>query len=212
MSDDESFIARWSRRKRSPEAAEADEAKRAGAAGPPATAPAEDAAAAPEAEPAVELASLPPLDSIGPDSDVSAFLAPGVPANLTRAALRRAWSSDPEIRDFIGLVENGWDFNAPDGAPGFGTLTAEEARRLFGLLSNPGAPADPGAAGPQAASAVPDPTASGQEQPRQEAEKLLDSQTLPQRNEDDIAPQQNPQDREYTPILPRPGHGGAVPR
>ena len=29
---------------------------------------------------------------------------------------------DPVIRDFIGLSENSWDFNAPDGIPGFGSL------------------------------------------------------------------------------------------
>jgi hypothetical protein len=50
---------------------------------------------------------------------------------LTRAALRRAWSADPTIRDFIGLSENSWDFNAPGGVPGFGSLKAEDARRLL---------------------------------------------------------------------------------
>ena len=53
------------------------------------------------------------------------------PPDLTRAALRRAWSADPSIRDFIGLSENSWDFNAPGGVPGFGSLTAEDARRLL---------------------------------------------------------------------------------
>ena len=53
------------------------------------------------------------------------------PADLTRAALRRAWSADPTIRDFIGLSENSWDFNAPGGVPGFGSLKAEDARRLL---------------------------------------------------------------------------------
>jgi hypothetical protein len=50
---------------------------------------------------------------------------------LTRAALRRAWSADPTIREFIGLSENSWDFNATGGVPGFGSLTAENARRLL---------------------------------------------------------------------------------
>src|SRR5262249_37211422 len=60
------------------------------------------------------------------------FLAPGVPAELTRAALRRAWSADPAIRDFVGLAENQWDFTAPGGAPGFGSLTdTEQIRQLL---------------------------------------------------------------------------------
>jgi hypothetical protein len=35
-----------------------------------------------------------------------------VPQDLARAALRRAWTVDPAIRDFVGLFENCWDFNA----------------------------------------------------------------------------------------------------
>ena len=53
-------------------------------------------------------------ESIVAESDVRAFLAPGVPPELTRAALRRTWSADPKIRDFIGLSENSWDFNDLD--------------------------------------------------------------------------------------------------
>jgi hypothetical protein len=36
---------------------------------------------------------LPSIESIVAESDVRAFLAPGVPPELTRAALRRAWST-----------------------------------------------------------------------------------------------------------------------
>ena len=66
--------------------------------------------------------SLPPIESIGAESDIRPFLQPGVPQELTRAALRRAWVTDPAIRDFIGLSENSWDFNSPDGASRFGSL------------------------------------------------------------------------------------------
>ena len=45
-----------------------------------------------------------------------------MPAELTRAALRQAWASDPAIRDFIGIAENQWDFNDPEAMPGFGLL------------------------------------------------------------------------------------------
>src|SRR3954452_2832661 len=69
-----------------------------------------------------DLASLPSLDSITAATDVRAFLTPGVPADITRAALRRAWAADPAIRDFKGLAENDWDFTDPTAMPGFGAL------------------------------------------------------------------------------------------
>jgi hypothetical protein len=78
-----------------------------------------------------DTASLPLIGSISAGSDIRPFLSASVPADVTRAALRRAWSVDPAIRDFIGLSENSWDFNAASGVPGFGSLTAEDARRLL---------------------------------------------------------------------------------
>jgi hypothetical protein len=71
-----------------------------------------------------------PFESIGSGSDIRPFLASGVPADVTRAALRRAWSTDPAICDFVGLSENSWDFNAPSGVPGFGPLSTEGSSRL----------------------------------------------------------------------------------
>ena len=65
---------------------------------------------------------LPPIDAITVDTDIRAFLKSRVPAELTRAALHRAWISDPAIRDFIGIAENQWDFNDPTGIAGFGPL------------------------------------------------------------------------------------------
>ncbi len=71
-----------------------------------------------DAQAAFDPASLPPIESINALSDIRAFLAPGVPAALTRAALRRAWVADPAIRDFVGLSENSWDFNDSRQHPG----------------------------------------------------------------------------------------------
>jgi hypothetical protein len=76
-------------------------------------------------------ASLPSIDSIAADTDIVAFLKSGVPAELMRAALRRAWTSDPAIRDFIGIAENQWDFNDPNGIFGFGRLDATESGVTF---------------------------------------------------------------------------------
>jgi len=63
---------------------------------------------------------LPPIESITAASGIRGFLAPGVPAELSRAALRRAWTTDPAIRDFVGLAESQWDFTMPDAVPGSG--------------------------------------------------------------------------------------------
>ena len=92
------------------------------------------AGAAPQSEPVVDLTDLPAIKAIGADSDITRFLSHGVPATLVRAALRQAWSADPAIRDFIGPSENAWDFTAPAGVPGFGSLAAEDAQRLLALL------------------------------------------------------------------------------
>jgi len=51
--------------------------------------------------PAFDPASLPSLQSITVGTDIRSFLASNVPLELTRAALRRTWVTDPAIREFI---------------------------------------------------------------------------------------------------------------
>jgi len=140
MKDREAFLARWSRRKRKAAAAQAEPVTEQPAA-PAATASekSEPPSAPPvppsQPQPAAE---LPPIDSIDSGTDIRAFLEQGVPQDLARAALRRAWSSDPAIRDFIGLSENAWDFNAPEGVPGFGPFAPDAARQLVAqVLGDP---------------------------------------------------------------------------
>ena len=129
MSDQEKFLSRWSRRKlepadekvpsEPPQAADAPAAS-ADAAKPAAASPARQGEAAPVPE--FDLSKLPSLDSIGADSDIKAFLQSGVPLALRNAALRRAWSADPAIRNYIGPAEYAWDFTDPKAMPGFGDL------------------------------------------------------------------------------------------
>ena len=136
MSDPEQFLSRWSRRKR--EAAD-DPAAHAEESGPVDNVPPRDEAqpASTDAPPPFDPASLPPIESITANSDIRAFFSPGVPADLVRAALRRVWTSDPAIRDFVGLSENAWDFTAPDGVPGFGPLEmTSELRQLVSQSLN----------------------------------------------------------------------------
>lgn len=123
MADEDGFLSRWSRR--------AQEAKRrqdahgvkaepAPEASPPVPSP--PPADAPVAEPEFDIASLPALEDVSIETDISVFLQNGVPEALKNAALRKAWALDPLIRDYIGPVENGWDFNDPESIPGFGYL------------------------------------------------------------------------------------------
>src|SRR6185312_14579743 len=109
MSEDENFLSRWSRRKQEV-AKEAKLEEKPAARAQGAEAPSE-APAKPADVP--ELTKLPSLDEITAETDISGFLRQGVPTDLTRAALRRAWTSDPTIRDFVGLQENDWVFNKP---------------------------------------------------------------------------------------------------
>ena len=90
---------------------------------------------------------LPPIESIDAEADIRPFLAPGVPKDLTRAALRRAWSTDPAIRDFIGLSENSWNFNAPSGIAGFASVTTGDTQRAL--------PKDPESLNPERPAARP---------------------------------------------------------
>ena len=139
MSDD-NFIGRWSRLKRETES-EKRRAEKPSQAPPearteqPAAASAQPSAAPGEthrdATPPFDPATLPSIDSIVAGTDIRAFLQKGVPAELTKAALRRAWTTDPAIRDFIEIAENQWDFTDPASIPGFGTLKAgDEVRQL----------------------------------------------------------------------------------
>jgi hypothetical protein len=152
MSDPENLLTRWSRRKS--EAGEDGEQSKSPA--PPASVQDvdakggarvgedhrthEDAQGVPRgvpgpAEPAFDISSLPPIESITAESDIRAFLAPGVPPDLTRAALRRAWAADPKIRDFVGLAEYAWDYHAPGSMAGFGPLEmTDELRRLVARI------------------------------------------------------------------------------
>ena len=129
---EDNFLARWSRRKR--DVAEAEKAATQIESREAPAKPDEQSgtAQAEAAEPQFDPASLPPIESIDSLTDVTAFLRAGVPADLTRAALRRVWTADPAIRDFVGLAENAWDFTDPNAMPGFGPLEAtDDVRRMI---------------------------------------------------------------------------------
>src|SRR5215467_3464636 len=133
MSED--FLLRWSRRKRG--AVEKGEAAETGAPAAPsdrgdeAESPATTPGAAPAKadEPLFDLKDLPPIESITAATDIRPFLRPGVPAEIARAALRRAWTADPAIRDFVGLADYDWDYHTPGSMAGFGPLEMTDELR-----------------------------------------------------------------------------------
>ncbi len=218
MSGDDGFLARWSRRKRSAAATARQSAKPENAEDSATSKTAATALPAEETRSLFDPEGLAPIDSIGTGSDIRPFLVAGVPADLVRAALRRAWSADPAIRDFIGLSENSWDFNAPGGVPGFGSLTAEETRRLLAQVmentASPGAdhlsdnkvPQSADAPGQQATASVPD-------QMKVIHDIHADRRnSAPQPQASNVATQHEKGERKLGSPSPRHRHGGALPR
>jgi hypothetical protein len=135
------FLSRWARRKQATQAAgraqgppDADSPvapeQAAGSGAPESRDTSDTSASKPElGTPEFDPGSLPAIESITAETDIRAFLKAGVPTELTRAALRRVWTSDPKIRNFVGLADYDWDFNAPGSMAGFGPLEGAEALR-----------------------------------------------------------------------------------
>jgi hypothetical protein len=249
MSEPENFIARWSRRKR--EAAE-DEATKSSAA-PDATAesahPSEDrreesdaprarSGASEPPEFAPDLAKLPPIETITAETDIRAFLAPGVPPELTRAALRRVWAADPKIRDFVGLADYDWDFNAPGAMTGFGSLEMtdelrQQIARMVGRSLATAATESPAQTSADV-QGKPSPTetstesvAAAAEVPTQHVQSNAgtsqnerigaqnephNSEALPQRSKEDIASRNSSENTNNDQLIEKRLHGRALPK
>ncbi len=111
----ETFVARWSRRKRSPRDSDEAAVPAAGgkaAAGDPAVgdpAVGDPAVGDPEAGDPEVIAKLPDIDSLDETSDFKPFMAKGVPEVLRRQALRKLWRLNPVFAHLDGL--NDYDEN-----------------------------------------------------------------------------------------------------
>ena len=147
--DDKGFLARWSQRKQ--------EAKQPEREAPVADANA-DADAEVAAEPGVkaesaeefDLSSLPSLDELTAETDITAFLRKGVPEHLRNAALRKSWALDPAIRNYVNpALEYAYDWNTPGGVPGNSELGAgiDVARMVLQIMGTGETPAEPPASG-----------------------------------------------------------------
>ena len=189
----EGFLSRWSRRKRAVVEGRAPEE-----APPPAPPEAKPEALPTEPEDEFDLASLPPIESLTIESDFKAFLHRKVPLELRSAALRRAWSLDPAIRDFIGPADYAWDFNAPDGVPGFALELGGDAMKLLSHALGLDAPVPKPAAEPQ------DEAPAMAEAPALEAPPAASSFSIAEAAPETESPREAPMER------PR-RHGSALP-
>jgi len=140
MSD--GFLARWARRKRDVRLTEAPEAPPPAEIVDPSDLPVvAEEGAAPSAEAEAErdlLADLPSLADLTAATDLTPFLRAGVPAAIRNAALRKMWSVDPAIRDFVSEArEYAYDWNTPGGVPGLGPLLpCDDVKAMLGRLFN----------------------------------------------------------------------------
>jgi hypothetical protein len=246
VSDSEKFLSRWSRRKRDAveDGEETTSPSPPAQAGPDARALTDDrlpgetlAGASARPELPFDVTRLPPLESITAATDIRAFLAPGVPADLTRAALRRAWTTDPKIRDFVGLADYDWDYHAPGSMAGFGPLEmTDELRRMVARIVGGEAPEQPVASppptptaeagtqtpiesNPTAASTAETPTEDrkgdrgvSQDEPVDHNSDACSHNDLPQRDQEYIAMQQKGEKAEDLQTSVKRPHGRALPK
>jgi Protein of unknown function (DUF3306) len=235
MSDRETFLARWSRRKNAAAAETADAQFPAMPASGGPEAPVEgmepasgaggiedlhgkDAAPAvrrPDGvEPLFDLKNLPAIESIAADTDIRAFLAPGVPPELVRAALRRAWAADPKIRDFVGLADYDWDFNAPGSMAGFGPLEmTEELRQVAARIIGQSPLAKPDAGSGSNDLKRMEPRGEMRALVHDTTEQDVDVTEPPSESDPRIAAAQSRSDAtEKSQLVVGPRHGGALPK
>jgi hypothetical protein len=147
LADPADFLARWSRLKRKAQAEPRDAGARSE------TAPPRPAEAEPQAPPRAGLPAakpaddLPPIETLGKDSDYKPFMQAEVPDALRNEALRKLWQSDPVLANLDGLVDYAEDFGAAFAAGG----TVATVYRLLQGMPDPADEKQPEpAAGPPA--------------------------------------------------------------
>lgn len=201
----ENFLSRWTRRKRAVRAAAlAERAAPAVSDAAPLPEPEAEGAEAdliapqtgpearpPEPEPADDpVLDLPSLEALTAETDLAPFLRAGVPAVLRNAALRRMWSLDPAIRDFVSEArEYAYDWNSPGGVPGLGPLLpSDDVQAMLGRLLGGAAKATP------ASAETPDSPPDGSPEPGQTPECPLAADSAPP----------GPDPADHGPALPAP--------
>ncbi|UVF22176.1 DUF3306 domain-containing protein (plasmid) [Microvirga terrae] len=146
MDHNESFFLRWSRRKRetsrpetaTPASLPISESDCISSRTPHLVSQANTVDQAAAAHSAGESAYLPDIDELRADTDLSLFMQPGVPTALRNAALRRMWTLDPSIRDYVSEArEYAYDWNSGGDVPGSGPMHGPDAVTLVQRVTAP---------------------------------------------------------------------------
>jgi hypothetical protein len=136
---DKGFLARWSQRKQEAKQPEPAQTEPAGETAESSGLP------APQGEDVTaefDLSTLPKLEELTANTDITAFLRKGVPEHLRNAALQKSWALDPAIRNYVNpALEYAYDWNTPGGVPGGGELGAgvDVARLVSQIMGEPAA-------------------------------------------------------------------------
>jgi Protein of unknown function (DUF3306) len=173
--DEKGFLARWSERKREAAKSEAKSETRNETEREPKPVPSD--AQAPQAPPAeatageteqpFDLTSLPKLEELTADTDMTVFFKKGVPESIRNAALRKSWALDPAIRDYVSpALDYAYDWNTPGGVPGSGELApGTNVAQLVAQVMGWTEPPQPPEAGTPQAEQPSGPIADGLRQP-----------------------------------------------
>jgi len=205
MNDPDNFLRRWSRRKREADAQpEVDDKAAAASVRGTAANPDDRHSNSDIPVPEFDVSKLPPIESIGAGTDIKAFLQAGVPSALKHAALRRAWSADATIRDFIGPNENYWDAAGPEGIPGFGDLDPNlDVKRLISELFGEAPAEKPEAETPKLADVS---------DARETDNKIPTEKTADVSHRTENAATQKESEQTQSPKRITRRHGGAIPQ
>lgn len=167
---------------------------------------------------------LPRIEDLTAESDLSAFLRKGVPLALKSAAMRKMWSLDPGIRDYVGPSEYAWDFNQPGSMGGFGPIEAKEtvvdflsktARAIETDSEETATIPEPSATQPPADAPAEPPDAVADPDPEEVSpgvEPPLPSAPIVGPDRDVVAVENRASRSSPQDDFSRPRHGGAMPR
>jgi hypothetical protein len=183
MSD--GLLSRWARRKQEVRRREREQA----VAEPRPTEPQAVDDAPVSSEPAIDdesladaIARLPKIEDLTAETELAPFLRVGIPAALRKAALRRMWSVDPAIRDFVSEArEYAYDWNTPGGVPGLGPmLPTDDIKAMVERIMTGHAPRrveEPASIQEGVVEVTPS-TGAGADEPEPETQKLVEPEGL----------------------------------
>lgn len=191
MADEETFVSRWSRRKRdarveeeataSVPASEAQNTVPAESESPEDESPEGES---PEGDREV-VAALPDIESLDETSDFTPFMAKGVPEALRRRALRKLWRLNPAFAQLDGL--NDYDEDFTDAAVALLSQVKTVYKVGKGMVSEPDAEEE---SAPQEGSAPQKESAPQEESAPEEAEQgRPETAELDERPADQEAPE-----------------------